>query len=485
MKRIVFCFDGTWNTIEMTYPTNVTRIAQSISRHDGDGNAQIIHYDDGVGTGDSKRWTGWAYNKLAGAFGFGLVENVIEAYKFLVLNYEPGDKLYVFGFSRGAFTARSFVGLIRNGGIISRRSVGKIRDVVRLYLSRDEGESPNSDKACRFRFLNCPDLIVGNDLEWRTRNVPEYDPSSATEVKISYLGIWDTVGALGVPNRFGISKLVNRKYRFHDTRLSFFVERARHAVAADEKRRTFEPALWDNLHELKTDGSDRYQQLLFPGTHCAVGGGGPVRGLSDAALDWILRGARDAGLSFDIDARSPLFTLRPDHRAQLHNEVGKFDWSWKDRLVGAGLRDREFKGVELADLHPTTVRRRREPPSRLPNGRKYAPASLRLLWDEMDKADLAANVDIDSALLEVKSLWENNRLRAPDSITKYTVQPYDTLRKIAAKHLGDSDLDEIILLHNQNAGILYAREDLFAGDEIEIPIYAEIQELSMNEATAE
>src|SRR5687767_10585176 len=126
MKRIAFCFDGTWNTAEMAYPTNVTRIAQAISREDRGGNTQAIHYDDGVGTGDSNRLTGRVYNKLAGVFGFGLVENVIEAYKFLVLNYESGDQIYVFGFSRGAFTARSFVGLLRNAGIISRRSIHQI-----------------------------------------------------------------------------------------------------------------------------------------------------------------------------------------------------------------------------------------------------------------------------------------------------------------------------------------------------------------------
>lgn len=474
MKRIAFCFDGTWNTAEMAYPTNVTRIAQSISRTDQNGITQIIHYDDGVGTGDNKRWTGWAYNKLAGAFGFGLVDNVVEAYKFLVLNYEPGDELHIFGFSRGAFTARSFVGLLRNSGVISRRSISQIRDAVDLYLSRAEGESPNSERACRFRSAHCPDLLIGIDAEWRTKNVANFDPQSAKELKICFLGVWDTVGALGVPNQFGISKLLNRKYRFHDTELSSFVERARHAVAADEKRKTFVPALWSNLIDLNQDGSGRYEQKIFPGTHSAVGGGGPVRGISDGALDWVFKGARKANLEFDLDAKSPLFGLHPDHRAQLHNEVGKFGWKIKDRLVGAGLADRSFPNPTLADLHDSTVRRRHEAADRLPEKKKYAPASLKNLWPEMDAASVVAPVRVDEGLLERKSLWENARLRAPDFVTQYTVKPYDSLAKIAEKQMGSTDLDEILLLHNQNIGALFTADELYAGQIIEIPTYVEL-----------
>ncbi|NML07501.1 DUF2235 domain-containing protein [Sphingomonas sp. G-3-2-10] len=103
MKRIAFCFDGTWNKIDGDYPTNVARVAQSISRFDEKGMPQIIYYDEGVGTSTTSRWTG-------GILGHGLRENIIEAYHFLVLNYEPGDDIHVFGFSRGAYTARSFVG---------------------------------------------------------------------------------------------------------------------------------------------------------------------------------------------------------------------------------------------------------------------------------------------------------------------------------------------------------------------------------------
>lgn len=236
MKRIVFCFDGTWNTADMPYPTNVTRIAQSISRWDSDGHPQIIHYDDGVGTGDQEKLTGRIYNFFAGVFGFGLLENIVEAYKFLVLNYEPGDKIYVFGFSRGAFTARSFAGLLRNCSIVSRRSIHKIRDAVDLYLARGSDKAPDAGASCQFRLSNSPDTVLEGDIGWRTDNVDNFDAKALVPLTVSFLGVWDTVGALGVPKRFGISEKVNRKYRFHDTDLSSFVESARHAVAADERR---------------------------------------------------------------------------------------------------------------------------------------------------------------------------------------------------------------------------------------------------------
>jgi uncharacterized protein (DUF2235 family) len=287
MKRIAFCFDGTWNEIDSAYPTNVARIAQSISAFDAKKIPQTVYYDEGVGTSLTEKWSG-------GIFGHGLAENIIEAYHFLVLNYQPGDELFVFGFSRGAFTARSFVGLIRNCGIMSRRSLQHIRSAIDLYMNRDKDSSPDSESAREFRFKYCPMLCLPGDSDWRSMADSGWKRDQAIDLGVKYLGVWDTVGALGVPNHLKLlSSVTNGKYGFHDTRLSRVVGRARHAVAADEKRKTFEPALWTNLTDLNDAqaGPPRYEQLIFPGTHSGVGGGGPVRGLSDIALDWIFRAA--------------------------------------------------------------------------------------------------------------------------------------------------------------------------------------------------
>jgi uncharacterized protein (DUF2235 family) len=458
----------------MPYPTNVTKIAQAIQHLDRHGVVQVIHYDEGVGTGDKSNVFGRIYNFLAGAVGFGLTDNITEAYKFLVLNYEPGDQLYVFGFSRGAFTARSFVGLIRYNGVISRRSIGKIHDAVDRYLRRGPNDDPDSDESCSFRFDNCYRSLLGRDREWRTQHAPNVSYTDVPDLKIAFLGVWDTVGELGLPTSLGISKLVNRKYQFHDVSLTPFVERARHALAADEKRRTFEPSLWEDSAGIALNKDEKYLQKVFPGVHCAVGGGGPVRGISDATLDWVLRGAREAGLAFDTDERSPIYNLQPDWRAQIHNEIGKFDWTLKDKAVGFGLGNRDFSKLTVDDIHEFTARRVQEPANRLPEKAGYAPTSLSALIPAIRSADTKDHAVIDQQLLEVKSLWSEVGLRAPDRIETYAVQRGDTLESIAEKRLGNGDLSELILLHNQNAGLLYRAQELYAGRSLELPIYNEL-----------
>jgi len=474
VKRLVFFFDGTWNTITMPYPTNVTKLAQALRRIDRHGVVQTIHYDEGVGTGDKSNILVRLYQRAAGAFGFGLTENISEAYKFLVLNYEPGDEIYVFGFSRGAFSARSFIGLIRHSGVISRRSIAKIHNAVERYLRRGADDDPDTDESCQFRFDNCYRSLVGRDREWRSKNKPEVDYSDVPDLRIAYLGVWDTVGALGLPAHLGLSKFVNWKYQFHDIGLTPFVARARHAVAADEKRRTFEPALWEDRDGIALNADPHYLQQVFPGTHSSVGGGGPVPGISHAALDWILRGARDAGLAFDTDDRSPIFELLPDHRAQLHNVKGKTKWGIIDWIIGFGLRDRDLSGQAIDDIHELTARRVQEPAERLPEKAPYAPPSLTNLLDAIRAVDTKDKAAIDNDLVQVKSLWADVGLRAPDSIVKYVIKPGDTLERIAERHFGKPELSELILIHNQNAGLLYRAAELYAGRTLELPVYREL-----------
>ena len=458
----------------MPYPTNVTKLAQALERVDAKGVVQTIHYDEGVGTGDKDNILIRLYQRAAGAFGFGLTENISEAYKFLVLNYEPGDKIYVFGFSRGAFSARSFVGLMRHSGVISRRSIKMIHDAVERYLRRGANDDPDTDDLCQFRFDHCYRSLVGRDREWRAKSQPQIDYTDVPNLTISYLGLWDTVGALGLPAHLGFSKLINWKYRFHDVRLTPFVERARHAVAADEMRRTFEPSLWQDSDGIALNSDANYLQQVFPGTHSSVGGGGPVRGISDAALNWIVLGAREAKLAFDTDDRSPIYNLQPDHRAQLHNATKKSRWSIADFFVGFGLRDRNLVGQEIEAVHEHTVRRVQEPAGRLPERRAYTPPSLAPLLERLRAVDTKDKAEVDEELVQLKSLWADIGLRAPDAIKPYIIKPGDTLEEIAETHFGNRELGELILLHNQNAGLLYRASELFAGQRLELPVYKEL-----------
>ena len=325
MKRIAICCDGTWNTLNAENVTNVVISAQAILPIGKKGRSnvpQTVYYDEGVGTsstpiiGKLDKWFG-------GAFGWGLMKNVEQAYRYLVFNYQPGDEIYIFGFSRGAFTARSLAGLIRNCGIIKQEHAPAIGEAVKLYRDRDA--HPDADESMEFRARLCPHLYLNDkELAWREKHRP--DLPKPTQLTIDYIGVWDTVGAMGVPGHLMVAGLFNRKYAFHDAELSSSVKRARHAVAIDERRRTFAPALWKNLPTLNgraevdhyDDDNAHFQQKWFPGEHGGVGGGGYYRGHSHAALLWVLDGASKAGLNLEqtvlVDAQKLV-----DHRAPLNN----------------------------------------------------------------------------------------------------------------------------------------------------------------------
>ena len=247
MKRLIFCFDGTWNKLDAPNPTNVVFTAESITptvQTAQGGVEQIIHYDEGVGTSKCER-------VLGGLAGYGLSKNLLDAYRFLIFNYSIGDEIYVFGFSRGAYSARSFVGMVRNCGILQRKYAGKSTDALKLYQSRKPDDKPDSVQTNRFRQKYGIKVCVSDiEDEWKTQNVEGYKKGGFERLKIKYLGVWDTVGALGVPTSLAIAPLINKKYLFHDTRLTGFVESARHAVAIDENRKSFAPTLWTNFDAL-------------------------------------------------------------------------------------------------------------------------------------------------------------------------------------------------------------------------------------------
>jgi uncharacterized protein (DUF2235 family) len=197
-------------------------------------------------------------------------------------------------------------------------------------------------------------------------------------LKITYLGVWDTVGAMGVPSFLGISKLFNRKYTFHDFQLSSSVASARHAIAIDERRATFPDAPWSNLDELNArqpDGAVRpYQQLWFPGDHGSVGGGGDITGLSDDALRWVVEGAALQGLflppSFiEETARSA------DYNAPLAN-VSTQKWSFTSFAMSMVKNDRAGPQL-LQDVAPSARMRWA--------GSDYRPGTLKRVAVDLDR----------------------------------------------------------------------------------------------------
>jgi uncharacterized protein (DUF2235 family) len=351
-KRIVICCDGTWNRLGGARPTNVTRLTRALLPHGPDGTVQAIVHVDGVGAGRGTGAIAQAIDRaFGGAFGSGLNDRIREAYRFLVLNYRPGDEIYVFGYSRGAYTARALVGLIRNCGVLERPHAGLIEAAMTLYRrpgadpGPGEKRKPDDPNSLTFRAAYSAHVTTGaGELDWRrARGYPEPD-TAPVPLAVHYIGVWDTVGQLGIPSGLSLASLVNRGKRFHDTNLSSTVHAARHAVAIDENRANFGPTTWDNIADFAD--TRRHFEAWFPGDHGSVGGGGEVTGLSTGALLWVLEGAMELGLAVDAGA---LDEWRREVAFDAPLYASGASPSWFSRAIGGRMRPRRgpsaFGGV--------------------------------------------------------------------------------------------------------------------------------------------
>ncbi|HPG23359.1 MAG TPA: DUF2235 domain-containing protein [Amaricoccus sp.] len=372
MKRIVIACDGTWKRIDAERPTNVARLAQAVLPAAPDGVAQVVCHLDGVGTG---RGTGGLARMLdrtlGGLFGQGLTATLAAAYRFLVFTYAPGDEVYLFGFSRGAFTARSLAGLIRNCGILERDEASAIPAALAFYRDRGAASRPDSPAALAFRARHAGHVVLGpREAAWRA----EAGGPAGLALRLVYLGIWDTVGALGLPGHMRLAARLNRGLAFHDTALSGCVAAARHAVSIDERRRGFPPTLWHNLAALN-GGRVRgaYQQRWFPGDHGSVGGGGVVTGLSSDALVWVAEGAAAAGLALDPAALAGWAAER-DAAAPLMAR-GAAAPGIIDRMLEIAPRPRRGPGA-LLDLAPAALARWARDPGYRPQALARLAAAL-------------------------------------------------------------------------------------------------------------
>jgi hypothetical protein len=329
MKRLVVCCDGTWNTPDQQdegrpAPTNVVRLYNCLAASGG-GVEQRSYYHPGVGTegGPLKRTAG-------GAYGKGLGENIQSAYRWLASYYEPGDEIYLFGFSRGAFTVRSLAGMVAACHLLDLREVETPERWRRVKAAYENGYRETGDKRDGW----CQAGWAVHDLT----------------VPIRFIGVWDTVGALGIPDDLALMNLLDKpeKWRFHDTTLGESVRTARHAIALDEMRASFTPTLWEH-----GEGRD-VRQVWFPGVHSDVGGGYADCRLSDGALRWMIDEAREAGLQFNDRI---VGQVSGDPQGTLHDSVtGVFK--------GLRTRPRSVPPLEEGNpaLHDSAVWRHRVPP---------------------------------------------------------------------------------------------------------------------------
>jgi uncharacterized protein (DUF2235 family) len=295
-KNIVLFSDGTGNSSAKAEKTNVWRLFEALVQADG---TQVAHYDDGVGTSSNKY-----LSALGGAFGWGLKRNVIDLYKFVCRNYQGGDRIHGFGFSRGAYTIRMVVGLIASQGVLPYQPEEllhrKARAAYREYRWKNHW---------KWHHLAYPFMwLIG--LLYRVRDALIRDPydSNANDhrVRVAFLGLWDTVAAYEMPIE-EIKRAMNRwlwPMGFSDCTLSPIVAKAFHALSLDDQRETFHPMIWDEVKEAEmvragTVEAGRLTQVWFAGVHSNVGGGYPEDRLSLVALDWIAQHAQANGLRFN------------------------------------------------------------------------------------------------------------------------------------------------------------------------------------------
>jgi uncharacterized protein (DUF2235 family) len=345
MKRIVICCDGTWN--ERTTPrsarsraaglpwsagdTNVAKIHAAIRQADPGELFQQSHYLEGIGTGS----TTWA--RLAGgAFGDGLSGHVQDAYKIICQTYQEGDELWFFGFSRGAFTVRSLVGLISTVGVLQDVDQALAKRAYRIY--REGNRQKRRQLGVEFR--------------------SDTGAISIEQLDIRFLGVWDTVGSVGVPVLGPRSFIARRRWGFHNVELSPRVKNACQALAIDEERVMFPPCVW-KVPEDASSGQE-VRQVWFAGCHSDVGGGA-----GDLALRWMMGRAEEAGMKFSPDLGPyRVETALPD----LHNSM-----SFGAGLLGRYIRPVCRTGYDEGALHGTVRRRMEE--------QAYRPESLEMLPD--------------------------------------------------------------------------------------------------------
>ncbi|KAF7511361.1 hypothetical protein GJ744_004926 [Endocarpon pusillum] len=326
-KRLIATCDGTWLDADSGLkngqrqpPSNVSHFGWAVKDTSSDGIAQVVHYQAGVGTSG-----GILSRVVGGATGDGLEENVRETYSFLAINYRDGDEIFLLGFSRGAWTARSVAGMIGALGLLTRQGLPMFPEIYKDFKHRSDltyvprwPDIPFPDKPS----FDEPAYVAELQRRGLTR----------TNVPIKAVGVWDTVGSLGIPvplpgifGRLGIGRL-SKEYSFYDTSLHVRIENAFQALALDEQRAPFAPALWEKPRGSTTN----LKQVWFPGVHSNVGGGYDDADLANITLAWMM------------SRMEPFIDFRPDYMMQLYQKN-------KQHYRASGQRSRSWSFGEIPD----------------------------------------------------------------------------------------------------------------------------------------
>jgi uncharacterized protein (DUF2235 family) len=362
-KRLIVACDGTWlnsddgsHNGELEIPSNVTRISRAIKTVTQDGIPQIVNYNSGIGTQG-----GPIYKLLSGTTGKGLPDNVREAYSFLANNYHPGDEIFLIGFSRGAFTARNIAGLIGEIGLLTKKGLNDLPEIYEdVQHRRNPSYVPKHPDIPFPRKPSASDPRYAVELERRGL--------TRLDIPIKAIGVWDTVGSLGIPRvgilqRAGLQNKQSRATSFYDTKLSNCIENAFQALALDENRSSFSPAVWE-----KPEGNHTtLRQVWFPGAHANVGGGYDDMQLANITLAWMMSQLepylemRD-GYLFEQDDMTEAFyedskqSIRPWSFGKIYNE--------QKGIMAVGGSTVSLSPIYLSSLVPSTHTPHPGPPPR-------------------------------------------------------------------------------------------------------------------------
>jgi len=315
-------------------------LSRAIKPFDNNGIPQQVFYDWGVGS--------YHDSIIGGITGKGLHKNIMDDYRYIVQNYSPGDEIYLFGFSRGAYTIRCLCGLINNCGILKRADANLIEKAFKHYKKSGVKYSPNGEKSLEFR--------------------KKYSYKS---LEIKFVGVWDTVGAMGIPISF--LGLFDSDDEFYDTKIGKNVSVARHALAIDELREDFEPTIWK-----QRDNMD-LKQVWFSGAHSNIGGSykpnkdGSL--LSDNSLKWMINEAQDKGLMIEDHLISK---IKENPLAKLHNSRTSFY-----KLKSKFYRDIDHKRGSVLIHESVKMRWENNPKYRPKNLVKYF-KKMKNNWDNVE-----------------------------------------------------------------------------------------------------
>lgn len=384
MKNIVVCCDGTGNEISENI-SNVLKLYRCLRKTDKTNPYQAIFYDPGVGT--LARPDPWHklrqnFNAILGlATGYGLDDNVLAAYDFVVRNYREGDQIYLFGFSRGAYTVRVLAGLIYKVGLISPEQANLAGSGLIAYKQYSENDEPPATAYANLHALPDADSDDGGEPmpEDRFDNAAQFARICSTRAPtIRFVGVWDTVASVIVPrpDRLYWPSLEELAFTLHNPSIKSF----RQAISIDERRCMFRLKKYDEpqifmrnrfMDPAKADEQD-IKQVWFAGVHADIGGGYPEieSAISKYPLIWMIEEAVKAGLTVNpatvnqlawgVQRKgSPYSYVAPNFNGEVHNSL---TWGWrpleyvpKSDKYKEWKERRSFLGYYIPDAEPRPI----------------------------------------------------------------------------------------------------------------------------------